>query len=211
MASLQIKPASALDTLRQLALTRPLFRRAEALATGVNAMALTRLERAGAIMRTGRGLYCLRDGPGHIMPGLMEAVLQVPKGVVCLLSALAFHQIGTQQPREIWMMIPHNCPTPKVHWPPLRIIRSRVPESFTLGVETHLLDGVPVKVTDPDRTIVDCFKHRNHVTLDACFEALHERKRKRPGWVNGLARYTKPLHMENVMRQYTEVLAWNAW
>ncbi len=201
------KPSPALEALRQLAQTKPLFRRAEALAAGVNAMALTRLERAGAIMRTGRGLYCLRDGPGHIMPGLMEAALQVPKGVVCLLSALAFHHIGTQQPREIWMMIPHNCPTPKVQWPPLRIIRSRVLESFTLGVETHLLDGVPVKVTDPDRTIVDCFKHRNHVTLEACFEALRERRRNRRQWLMGLHRYTKGLRMEQVMSPYLEVLA----
>jgi predicted transcriptional regulator of viral defense system len=202
-----MKPNAPLEKLRQLAQTKPLFRRAEALAAGVNAMALTRLERAGLIMRTGRGLYCLVGEPGHIMPGLMEAALQVPKGVVCLLSALAFHHIGTQQPREIWMMIPHNCPTPKVQWPPLRIIRSRVPESFTLGVETHLLDGVAVKVTDPDRTIVDCFKHRNHVTLEACLEALRERQRNRRTSLVPMHRYREKLRMDRVMRPYMEVLA----
>lgn len=202
-----MKPNPPLEKLRLLAQTKPLFRRAEALAAGVNAMALTRLERAGLIMRTGRGLYCLVGEPGHIMPGLMEAALQVPKGVVCLISALAFHHIGTQQPREIWMMIPHNCPTPKVQWPPLRIIRSRVPESFTLGVETHLLDGVPVKVTDPDRTIVDCFKHRNHVTLEACLEALRERQRNRRKSLVPMHRYREKLRMDRVMRPYMEVLA----
>lgn len=202
-----MKPNPPLEKLRLLAQTTPLFRRAEALAAGVNAMALTRLERAGLIMRTGRGLYCLVGEPGHVMPGLMEAALQVPKGVVCLLSALAFHHIGTQQPREIWMMIPHNCPTPKVQWPPLRIIRSRVPESFTLGVETHLLDGVPVKVTDPDRTIVDCFKHRNHVTLEACLEALWERRKNRRKSLLPMHQYREKLRMDRVMRPYMEALA----
>lgn len=206
-----MKPKPQLEKLRQLAQTKPLFRRAEALAAGVNAMALTRLERAGLIMRTGRGLYCLVGEPGHIMPGLMEAALQVPKGVVCLLSALAFHHIGTQQPREIWMMIPHNCPTPKVQWPPLRIIRSRVPESFTLGVETHLLDGVPVKVTDPDRTIVDCFKHRNHVTLEACLEALRERLQKRRHSMGPMHDYCAAMRMTQVMRPYLEVLLADVW
>jgi predicted transcriptional regulator of viral defense system len=202
-----MKPNPPFEKLRQLAQTKPLFGRAEALAAGVNAMALTRLERAGLIMRTGRGLYCVVGGPGHVMPGLMEAALQVPKGVVCLLSALAFHEIGTQQPREIWMMIPHNCPTPKVQWPPLRMIRSRVPESFTLGVETHLLDGVSVKVTDPDRTIVDCFKHRNHVTLEACLEALRARQKNRQESLQPMHQYREKFRMDRVMRPYMEVLA----
>lgn len=170
-------------------------------------MALTRLERAGLILRTGRGLYCVTGEPGHIMPGLMEAALLVPKGVVCLLSALAFHHMGTQQPREIWMMIPHNCPTPRVQWPPMRFIRSRVPESFTLGVETHLLDGVPVMVTDPDRTIVDCFKHRSHVTLEACLEALKERMRSGRRSLALLHKYRERLRMDRVMRPYMEALA----
>jgi len=139
------------------------------------------------------------------MPGLMEAALQVPRGVVCLLSALAFHHIGTQQPREIWMMIPHNYPTPKVKWPTLRIIRSRLPESFTLGVETHLLDGVPVRVTAPDRTVVDCFKHRNHVTLEACVEALRERMRNRRHSLGRMHNYRQVLKMDEVMRPYMEV------
>lgn len=202
-----MKKKSHLETLRQLALTRPLFRRGEALAVGVSAMALTRLERAGQIMRTGRGLYCMVGEPSHVMPGLMEAALQVPKGVVCLLSALAFHGIGTQQPREIWMMIPHNCAAPRVAWPPLRIIRSRVPASFTLGVETHLLDGVAVRVTDPDRTIVDCFKHRNRVTLEVCLEALRERLRHRRHSMAPMHEYRRVLGMGEVMRPYMEALA----
>jgi predicted transcriptional regulator of viral defense system len=196
-----------LEMLRQLSRTKPLFRRAEALAVGVNAMALTRLQRAGRITRTGRGLYSVVGEPGHIMPGLMEAAMQVPKGIVCLLSALAFHKIGTQQPNEVWMLIPHNCPTPKVSWPPLRIIRSRVPESFTLGVETHMLDGVAVKVTDPDRTIVDCFKHRNQVTLEACLEALRERLRNCRTSLVPMHRYREIFRMDQVMRPYMEALA----
>jgi predicted transcriptional regulator of viral defense system len=104
-------------------------------------------------------------------------------------------------------MIPHNCPTPKVQWPPLRIIRSRVPESFTLGVETHLLDGVSVKVTDPDRTIVDCFKHRNHVTLEACLEALRERRKNCRESLLPMHQYREKFRMDRVMRPYMEVLA----
>jgi predicted transcriptional regulator of viral defense system len=108
---------------------------------------------SGVVERLGRGLYRLADGEGYDHPDLVEAALRVPKGVVVLLSALNFHGIGTQVARQVWMQLPANYPTPRIEHPPLWIVRSRKPEAFTLGVETHRIAGHAVRITDPDGKI----------------------------------------------------------
>ncbi len=114
----------------------------------------------------GRGLYHLSDGDGYSHSGIVEASLQVPKGVIVLLSALSFHGIGTHPAWEVWMQLPANFPKPKIAHPPLRVIRSRMPEAFTAGVEEYEIAGHRVRITNVDRTIVDWFNHRNQVTLE---------------------------------------------
>ena len=166
-----------------------------------------RLTESGVVERVGRGLYRLAEGKGYDHPDLVEAAVRVPKGVVVLLSALVFHGIGTQAARQVWMQLPANYPTPKIGHPPLRIVRSRKPEAFTLGVETHRIAGHAVRITDPDRTIVDCFRHRGTVTLEVCLEALRERLRNRRQSLPALEDYARKLGAWRVMKPYLEALA----
>jgi predicted transcriptional regulator of viral defense system len=105
------------------------------------------------------------------------------------------------------MQLPANYPTPKVTHPPLRIVRSRMPEAFTEGVETHIVAGYPVKITSLDRTIVDCFKHRNLVTLELCLEALRERMKMPRRSLQDVHRYAAMMGVSRIMQPYLEALS----
>ena len=195
------------EKLHRIAALTPVFRRATALAAGVSASALTRLTRAGALERMGRGLYHLTYGDGYSHSGIVEAALQVPKGVIVLLSALNFHGIGTHPAREVWMQIPANFPKPRFTHPPLRVVRSRMPEAFIAGVEEYVIAGHKVHMTNVDRTIVDCFKHRNLVTLEVCLEALRERLQHRRHSLQAMRKYAQLMGVSRVMQPYIEALA----
>jgi len=202
-----MRKRSPLEVLRYVAKRTPLIRRADALAAGVSSTALSRLRRSGAIQQVGRGLYQFAGADAYNQPDIVKAAVSVPKGVIVLLSALNFHGIGTHPAWEVWIQLPANFPAPKIAHPPLRIIRSRRPEAFTEGVETHQIAGHPVRITDVDRTIVDCFKHRNTVTLEVCLEALRERMRDRRHSLQAIHRYAKLMGVSQVMRPYMEALA----
>lgn len=193
--------------LQRLAEKAELIRRAQAVEAGVTSSALSRLTRSGELNRVGRGLYQLAGSKGYSHADLVEAAVQVPKGVIVLLSALNFHGIGSHPAREVWVQLPANYPTPEVRWPPLHIVRSRLSGAFTEGVEIHKIAGHPVRVTGLDRTIVDCFKHRNLVTLEVCLEALRERLRNRNHSLRDLNRYARIMRVSRVMNPYLEALA----
>lgn len=197
-----------LQRLERLSERSPLISRKEALAAGVTSDALTGLTRAGDLLRVGRGLYQLAgaDAPSA---ELVEVSRHHPKGVICLVSALVFHEIGTQRASEVWLQLPINSPMPKMKWPPLRVIWSQLPEAFTEGVEAHIIGGHSVDITSVDRTIVDCFKHRSLVGLDVALEALRERMANRQGAnrsLRELHKYARIMRVEKVMRPYMEAL-----
>ena len=185
----------------------PVVRASDAVRAGIPRTSLVRLMESGVVERVSRGLYRLAEGEGYDHPDLIEACMRVPKGVVALISALNFHGIGTQTAWQVWMQLPANYPTPRIGHPPLRIVRSRKPEAFTLGVETHRIAGHSVKITDPDRTIVDCFRHRGSVTLEVCLEALRERPRQRRQSLATIENYARKLGAWRVMKPYLEALA----
>ena len=184
---------SPAEKMKFLSKGRPVVRATEAVRAGIPRISLSRMTRSGLV--------------GYEHPDLVEAALRVPKGMVVLVSALNFHGIGTQVAREVWMQLPANSPTPRVEHPPLRIVRSRKPKAFTLGVEMHSIAGVPVRISDPDRTIVDCFRHRGTVTLEVCLEALRERLRNRRQSLNAIQDYARQLGAWRVMKPYLEALA----
>lgn len=196
-----------LKVIDRLSAQSKVIRRATALAAGVPSSALTKLTREGKLRRVGRGLYQLADAEGYEHPDLVEVALQSPKGVIVLLSALSFHGVGTHPAREVWLQLPANYPAPRIAWPPVRVIRTRLEEAFTLGVETHEIAGHPVRITNLDRTIVDCFKHRSHVGLEVCLEALRERMRDRQDSLQNLHRYARAMRVARIMQPYLEVLA----
>jgi predicted transcriptional regulator of viral defense system len=202
-----VTTARPIDKLKKLSKRTPLIRASDAIKAGVPSATLFRLKEAGAIQRIGRGLYQLANSDGYSHSDLVEASILVPKGVIVLLSALNFHGIGTHPAWEVWVQIPANFPTPRISHPPLRIIRSRIQKAFTEGVETHTVAGHPVRVTDVDRTIVDCFKHRNTVTLEVCLEALRERLKNRKHSLKNIHHYANLMGVSRVMRPYLEALA----
>lgn len=185
---------------------RGVFRLVEARAAGLHAEQVRRLTQQGELTRLGRGLYA----PASFAPSehhtLAEVAKRVPRGIVCLLTALRFHGIGTQHPREVWLAIDRRAGVPRLDVAPVRVVRvSGV--ALTAGVDEHDVEGVTVRVTSPARTVVDCFRFRNRLGVDIAVEALREYRRLRKGTVDELWRQADQLRMTRVMRPYWDAIA----
>lgn len=189
-----------------LAEQRPLLRARDLAALGLPTMALSRLVAAGRLERVARGLYSLPGRPLSEHRSLAEVALRVPQGVVCLLSALRVHGIGTQAPFEVWMAIPHHSPTPRIDQPALRAIRMSG-AALSEGVETLQIDGVGVAVFNASKTVADCFKYRNKIGLDVALEALRDGWAQRKLTADALWRYAAIDRVSNVIRPYLESIA----
>ncbi len=153
----------------------------------------------------GRGLYILPESDTTEHHSLAEVCKRVPKGVVCLLSALRFHDITTQAPFEVWLAIGEKDWRPRVEYPPLRIVRFS-PASLSAGIEVHRIEGVTVQVYCPAKTVADCFKYRNKIGLDVALEALRQCWRSRQCTMDELWHYADLCRVRNVMRPYLESL-----
>jgi len=187
----------------QMARKKKLFRLSEATAAGVHPEYVRRLTRLGRLMRVGRGLYALPTLKPTEHHTLAEVATRVPKGVFCLLTALRFHGLGTQNPREVWLAVDRRAGMPRVDFTPVRTIRISG-AALTGGIEAHDVDGVQVRVTSPARTVVDCFKFRSAVGLDVAIEALKDYRRLRKGSADELWRQAHRLRLAKVMRPYWE-------
>lgn len=172
---------------------------------GIHRQVLTRLVAEGQIERVARGVYRLPEQPITEHHGLALTAAAVPQGVICLLSALQFHGIGTQLPSEVWMALDRRAWRPKLTYPPLRIVRF-TGEALSAGVETHRMEGRPVKVYGVAKTVADCFKYRNKIGLDVALEALREGWRARRFTMEELDRYAAICRVQQVMRPYLEAL-----
>jgi predicted transcriptional regulator of viral defense system len=164
---------------------------------------LSRLVKNGKLVQVSRGLYAL---PGHFRSEqhqLAEVATRGTQGVFCLLTALRFHELTTQSPHEIWLAIPNKAHPPKLDYPPLRIVRFSG-SALTEGVETHMVDGVSVRVYSAAKTVADCFKYRNKIGLDVALEALRESRREKRATNDELWRYAKVCRVANIMRPYME-------
>lgn len=172
---------------------------------GIHRQILSRLVGSGELERVARGLYRVPDGPVTEHDGFVVASAAVPHGVICLVSALAFHGIGTQLPNEVWIAIERRARRPILSYPPLRIVRF-TGDALTQGVERHLIEGREIKVYDVAKTIADCFKYRNKIGLDVALEALREAWRRRQFTMDALDRYAAICRVQRVMRPYLEAL-----
>lgn len=203
--SVKPRPATAGSRLLKLARTRPIVRARDAAAEGIHTGTLTRLARTGKLEKVGPGRYRLATSDVTESHSLVLACGIVPSSVVCLSSALLFHRIGTQLPREVWLAVPRGTRIPSVAYPPIRVTRI-APALFDLGVEEHRIEGGVVKVYSIARTVVDCFRFRNKVGLDVALEALIEARRSRRLDLNELDKVAKALRLDRVMRPYLEML-----
>ena len=191
-----------IDLVRLLGLIRP--RDLEPI--GIPRISLTRAVRRGQLERVGRGLYGLPGRQVSAHGVLAEVARRVPKGVVCLLSALRFHGLTTQAPFEVWLAIENKAITPKLDYPPLRIVRFSG-AALTEGVEEHVVDDVTVRITCIAKTVADCFKYRNKIGLDVALEALREAWHEKRMTSDDLWRYAKVCRVANVMRPYLDSLS----
>ncbi len=190
---------TVLDRVRRAGVLRPRDLDAE----GIPREYLRRLHQRGLLLRLGRGLYAATDRDLGAHESLVAACKAVPNGVVCLLSALRFHDMTTQAPRAVWLAVGHKARAPVNSGIPLHVVRFSGP-ALSEGVTEHLVEGVPVRVYDPAKTVADCFKYRNKVGLDVALEALREFRQQRKGSADDLWHYASVCRVANLMRPYLE-------
>jgi predicted transcriptional regulator of viral defense system len=182
-----------------------MLKMAEAVRAGVHRRTLYALRDAGVLEQLGRGLYRLADAPPLGNPDLVAVARRVPKGVVCLLSALAYHDLTTQIPHEVYLAVPRNAEPPRIDYPPVRVFRVGG-RAFAEGVETHQLDGVPVRIYAREKTLADCFKYRTTVGLDTAVEGLRRYRDQGRVDAGAILRAARACRIENVMRPYLEAI-----
>jgi len=190
----------------QIARKHRLFRLSEATQAGIHPEAVRRLTSRGQLARIGRGLYSLPSLKPTEHHTLAEVAKRVPNGIVCLLTALRFHGLGTQNPREVWLAVDRRAGIPKIDFTPVRILRMSG-AALATGIVEHNIDGVGVRITSPARTVVDCFKFRNKIGLDVAVEALKDYRRLRKGTVDALWPQADQLRMSKVIRPYWDAMS----
>ncbi|HUE69331.1 MAG TPA: type IV toxin-antitoxin system AbiEi family antitoxin domain-containing protein [Pirellulaceae bacterium] len=182
-----------------------LLRMSDAIRAGVHRDTLRAMVERGDLERISRGLYRLSDAPSLTHPDLATVAVKVPEGVICLLSALAFHELTTQIPHEVYLAINRNSEPPRIDFPPVRTFRFSG-EAFTEGIEMHNDDSVTLRVYSREKTIADCFKFRNKVGLDACVEALRRYRETRGFNADALLHYAGICRVKQVLRPYIEAI-----
>jgi len=192
--------------LLELAKSRPLLLAKEIREAGIAHATLSAAMTAGKIERVNRGVYRHVDAPWDEHLHLSEVIARVPKAVIVLISALNYHQIGTHQAHGVWIQLKQNAVTPRIDYPAIEVIRSRNDWAFTEGVEIHDLNGIAVPITNPARTVADCFKHRSKLGLDLCLEALRDTLQAGTKTREILA-YARLNRVENVMIPYLQTLS----
>lgn len=171
---------------------------------GIAAAYLQRLWEQGELVRPARGIYMLPDAEITEHHSLAEVAKRVPHGVICALSALRFHDLGTENPGRVWLALDRGAKRPTARGLSLEVLRF-TPVGMKAGVSTHSVEGVPVRITSPARTIVDCFRYRNKVGLEPALEALREGLKRKIS-VQEIQKYAMLFRMERVMRPYLEAL-----
>jgi len=195
-------PDRAVTTIRQLS---PVFRTADALKAGIHPETLYGLRDAGRIERLERGLYRLADLPGIGNLDLVTVAMKVPHGVICLISALSFHELTTQIPHRVDCAVQRAAYRPRITAPPVHYA-SFSDREFAAGIEDHDMDGVKVRIYSAEKTLADCFKFRNQLGQDVVIEALRTYRTRRRPRVDDLLRFADVCRVGKIMRPYLEAI-----
>ena len=193
--------ARAIEMLK----TRGLLRLKDFAAEGIGPETLARLVRASDVIRPTRGLYQLSDTPVSAEHMLVEASVLIPKGIVCLTSALQYHDLTLQMPSAVWMAIDRAAWRPRSGYPTIRFVRFSG-NALTDDIERYSIEGVDVPITGPARTIIDCFRYRNKVGLDVAMEGLREGLRSRKATPDQLWTYAKATRSWSTVKPYLEAM-----
>ena len=192
----------AIEKIRELGST---FHTREALQLGVHPRTLYALRDSGVLEMLSRGVYRLTEQGPLSNPDLVTVASRVPQGVICLVSALSFHDLTTQIPHRVSIALCRTMRNPAIKYPPLTVYRYDE-HSFQAGIEEHLIDGVVVKIYCPEKTLVDCFKFRNKIGMDIVLEALKRYREHQQFKIKELLKYAAVCRVEKVMKPYLEAL-----
>ena len=198
---------TAPERVLEMASKQPLVRPRDVETRGIARESLLRLYRRGLLVRPARGVYALAESPVTEHHSLAVAAKLVPRSVVCLLSALRFHGLTTQDPHEGWIAIDFKAHKPSLASPALRVVRFSG-RALVEGVEAHEIEGVRVQVYGAAKTVGDCFKYRHKIGIDVAIEALRDVLRSRKATVDEIHRFAKVCRVANVMQPYLESAVW---
>ncbi|MGA2261929.1 MAG: transcriptional regulator [Acidobacteriota bacterium] len=191
-----------LSLIKKLGVVRPMDLQDRGFPRG----ALYGLLQEGLVKRQARGLYVAIDHVLTAEHALAQVAKRIPNGVICLLTALRFHGLTTQMPREVWIALPEKARRPRLEYPRLRVARfSGV--ALTEGLETHPIEGVAVRIYSAAKTVADCFKYRNKVGIDVAVEALKDYSRMHRGGADELVRFARICRVTRVMQPYLDAIA----
>ena len=198
-----MRPDTQIQRVLELARQKGLVRAIDLSAIDVPRVVLTRLTASGQLERVGRGLYRLPDAQWSEHESLITVATKVPQAVFCLLSALQFHELSTQLPRQVWIAMPRGSHTPRFDYPPIKMVQF-TGEACTAGVEEVERDGITLRVFGVAKTVADCFKHRNKIGIDVALEALKDARTRNKTSIDEIWRFAKVCRVANVMRPYLE-------
>jgi len=184
---------------------RGYLRTAQALKLGIAPVTLYEMARNGVLVQEGRGLYRLAEAELPGQPDLVVIAHRIPKAVVCLVSALAFHELTAQIPHCVYIALPKDTKKPRLEYPPIDVVWLSGP-TYTDGIERHDLDGAMVPVYSAAKTVADCFRFRRKIGADVAVEALKEYVKRARGDVNELLSYARIDRVSRVMQPYLESL-----
>lgn len=199
-------PKSPLTTIQRVGRRAGILRPRDLERDGVPRVYLQRMVQRGLLVKHGRGLYGMPDAEVTEHHSLAQACKRIPHGVICLLSALRYHELTTQTPFEVWIALRRSARSPRLDAPRLHVVRFSG-AAMTSGIEETTIEGVPVRIYGVAKTVADCFKYRNKIGTDVAMEALREAWRAQRCTMDELWRFAKICRVANVMRPYLEMLA----
>ena len=182
-----------------------ILRTQQAIRYGVAPRTFYYMRDSGVILRESRGLYRLADTEINSNTDLIQVSMRIPRAVICLISALSFHNLTIQIPHQVYIALPIDAEKPRLEYPPLRIfwLSAKV---YTTGIERYELEGISVKIYGIEKTIVDCFKFRNKIGVDVALEALREYRKSDGFDIEALLNYARIDRVERIIRPYLEAI-----
>jgi len=193
------------ETVRVFRKHQGILRTKVALREGIHPRTLYAMRDAGLVEKLSLGVYRLADMPPLKSPDLVSVAMRVPEGVICLISALAFHEITTQIPHEVYLAISRKARLPNVDYPPVRAFRF-TGEAFSEGIKTPKLDGIPIRIYTAEKTLADCFKYRNKIGLDVAIESLKLYRERKTIKTDKIIHFAKVCRVEKIMLPYLEAV-----
>lgn len=182
-----------------------ILRTQQAIRLGISPRTLYEMRDAGMLLRESRGLYRLVDADLGSNTDLVQVALRIPKAVICLISALSFHNLTSHIPHQVYVALPIDAEKPRLEYPPFRIfwLSEKV---YSGGIENYDLAGIPVRIYGIEKTIADCFKFRNKIGLDVALEALRDYRKNEDFNIGTLLHYARIDRVERVIKPYLEAI-----